>query len=49
LEHNKTFQNYSEYEEKVKALDVAKVNAAMRKYFNLKKFELIYAGDFAKK
>ena len=49
LDQNKTFKTYSDYEDKVKALDVAKVNAAMKKYFNLQKFVLIYAGDFAKK
>ncbi len=49
LDQNKTFKNYSEYEDKVKALDVAKVNAAMKKYFDMQKFVLIYAGDFTKK
>ncbi len=49
LDQNKTFKTYSDYEDKVKALDVAKVNTAMKKYFNLQKFVLIYAGDFAKK
>jgi zinc protease len=49
LDQNKTFKTYSEYEDKVKALDVDKVNAAMKKYFNLQKFILIYAGDFTKK
>lgn len=49
LDQNKTFKTYSDYEDKVKALDVTKVNAAMKKYFNLQKFVLIYAGDFAKK
>jgi zinc protease len=49
LDQNKTFKEYSEYEAKVKALDVAKVNAAMKKYFDMKKFILIYAGDFTKK
>jgi zinc protease len=49
LDQNKTFKTYSDYEDKVKALDVAKVNAAMKKYFDLQKFILIYAGDFAKK
>jgi zinc protease len=49
LDQNKTFKTYSDYDEKVKALDVAKVNAAMKKYFDLQKFILIYAGDFTKK
>ena len=49
LDQNKSFKEYSDYENKVKALDVAKVNAAMKKYFDLQKFVMIYAGDFAKK
>jgi zinc protease len=49
LDQNKTFKTYSDYEDKVKALDVAKVNAAMKKYFDMQKFILIYAGDFTKK
>nr|WP_315217282.1 pitrilysin family protein [uncultured Flavobacterium sp.] len=49
LDQNKTFKNYADYEERVKALDVAKVNIAMKKYFDLQKFVLIYAGDFTKK
>ena len=49
LDQNKTFKTYSDYEDKAKALDVTKVNTAMKKYFNLQKFVLIYAGDFTKK
>ncbi|WP_395048972.1 M16 family metallopeptidase [Flavobacterium sp.] len=49
LDQNKSFKEYSDYENKVKALDAAKVNAAMKKYFDLQKFVLIYAGDFTKK
>ncbi|MBF2709762.1 M16 family metallopeptidase [Flavobacterium soyangense] len=47
LDQNKSFKEYSDYENKVKALDVNKVNAAMKKYFDLQKFILIYAGDFS--
>jgi zinc protease len=49
LDQNKSFKEYSDYENKVKALDVDKVNTAMKKYFDLQKFILIYAGDFTKK
>jgi len=49
LDQNKTFKDYSEYEDRVKALNVEKVNTAMKKYFDLQKFVLIYAGDFTKK
>ena len=49
LDQNKSFKTYSDYEDKVKSLDVDKVNAAMKKYFDWQKFVLIYAGDFTKK
>lgn len=49
LDQNKTFSDYSDYENKVKLLDVDKVNVALRKYFDMDKFVLIYAGDFVKK
>ena len=49
LEQGKTFKDYTEYENKVKALDVNKVNAILKKYFDMNKFVLIYAGDFTKK
>jgi zinc protease len=49
LDLGKTMKDYEDFETKTKALDVTKVNAAMVKYFDLKKLVLIYAGDFAKK
>ncbi len=49
LEQGKTLKDFSDYEEKVKTLDVAKVNAALKKYFDPSKLILIYAGDFQKK
>jgi len=49
LELGKTIKAYSDYENKVKALDVTKVNAAIKKYFDLNRFVLVYAGDFTKK
>lgn len=49
LDQNKTFKDYSDYDDKVKSLDVNKVNTAMKKYFDVKKLVLIYAGDFVKK
>lgn len=49
LELGKTMKDYTDYENKVKALDVNKVNSAMKKYFDINKFILIYAGDFTKK
>ena len=49
LEQGKTFKDYTDYENKVKALDVNKVNAILKKYFDTSKFVMIYAGDFIKK
>ena len=49
LEEDKSMKEYIDYETKVKALDVTKVNAAIKKYFDANKFILIYAGDFTKK
>jgi zinc protease len=49
LEQGKTLQEYENYENKVKALTLEKVNAALKKYFDVKKLVLIYAGDFQKK
>jgi predicted Zn-dependent peptidase len=49
LEQGKTFKEYTDYENKVKALDVNKVNVMLKKYFDTSKFVMIYAGDFTKK
>ncbi len=49
LAQDKTLAAYSNYEEKVQKLDVTKVNAALKKYFDPSKLILIYAGDFQKK
>ena len=49
MEQGKTFKEYTDYENKVKALDVSKANEALKKYFDASKFVLIYAGDFTKK
>ena len=49
MEQGKTFKEYTEYENKVKAIDVNKANVALKKYFDVSKFVLIYAGDFTKK
>ena len=49
LEQGKTFKDYLDYENKVKGLNVTKVNDILKKYFDMNKFVLIYAGDFTKK
>lgn len=49
LDNGKTFKDYSDFENKVKSLDVQKINATLVKYFQPKKFVVINAGDFVKK
>jgi len=49
LDLGKSFKDFEEFENKVKNLDVQKVNAAMVKYFDPKKLVLVNAGDFVKK
>jgi zinc protease len=49
LDHGKNFKDYQDYETKVKALNVEKVNAALIKYFDPKKLVMVNAGDFTKK
>lgn len=49
LDLGKTFKDYEDFETKVKSLDVQKVNAALVKYFDPKKFVVVNTGDFVKK
>jgi len=49
LDLGKTFKDYQDFENKVKSLDVQKVNAALVKYFDTKKFVIVNAGDYVKK
>jgi len=49
LDTGKTFKDYEDFDTKVKGLDVQKVNTALVKYFDPKKFVVINAGDFVKK
>ncbi|HSD08792.1 insulinase family protein, partial [Flavobacterium sp.] len=49
LDLGKTFKDYQDFENKVKNLDVQKVNAALVKYFDPKKFVVVNAGDYVKK
>ncbi|WP_348799659.1 M16 family metallopeptidase [Flavobacterium adhaerens] len=49
LDLGKSFKEYEIFENKVKSLDVQKVNSALIKYFNPKKFVVVNAGDFVKK
>lgn len=49
MDSGKTFKEYEEFENKVKNLDVQKVNTALVKYFDTKKFVIVNTGDFIKK
>lgn len=45
----KSFKDFENYENKIKALDVQKVNTALTKYFDPKKMVIVNAGDYIKK
>jgi zinc protease len=49
LRDDRSLDDFTAFENKVKALNLAAVNAALRKYFDEAKLTLIYAGDFEKK
>jgi zinc protease len=49
LRDDRSLDDYTAFENKIKALDLAAVNAALRKYFDEAKLTLIYAGDFERK
>jgi len=40
---------YTDVETRAKSLTVAQINATLKKYFDMNKLVLIYAGDFKKK
>ncbi|MBX2923581.1 MAG: insulinase family protein [Chitinophagaceae bacterium] len=49
MQNEKDLDYFTEYENKVKKVTLADVNAAMKKYLQPGKITLIYAGDFDKK
>ncbi|PKB18070.1 pitrilysin family protein [Flavobacterium sp. 5] len=49
MDSGKTFKDYEEFENKVKSLDVQKINTTLVKYFDPKKFIIVNAGDYIKK
>jgi zinc protease len=49
MDLSQTFKDYEDFENKVKNLDVQKINTALVKYFDPKKLVIINAGDFSKK
>lgn len=49
LSDNRDLSQMTAFENKLKALDLKTVNAALKRYFDKSKMTLIYAGDFNKK
>jgi zinc protease len=49
LRDDRSLDEYTGFEARIKALNVAAVNAAMSKYFDKSKLVLIFSGDFQKK
>ncbi len=49
LRDDRNLDDFTAFEAKVKALNLAAVNAAMQKYFDRSKLVLIFSGDFQKK
>ena len=48
LRDGKDLDDFTEFEKKLQALSVEKVNAALRQYFDKSKLVMIYGGDFEK-
>lgn len=48
IRDDRDLEDFTNFENKVKALTVEQVNAALRKYFDVSKLVLIYGGDFNK-
>ncbi len=48
LADDRDLTEFTDFENKIKGLSLAAVNAALRKYFDESKLTLIYAGDFQK-
>lgn len=49
LQDGRDLNDFTDFENKTKALTLSEVNAAMKKYFDPSKLVLVYAGDFDKK
>jgi len=49
LRDERNLDEYTEFENKIKGLNLAAVNAALKKYFDESRLTLIYAGDFQPK
>lgn len=48
LQNDRDLNQFTEFENKVKALTLDAVNAALRKYFDKSKLVMVYGGDFEK-
>ncbi len=48
LQNDRDLIQYTEFENKIKALNTEAVNAALRKYFDKAKLVMVYGGDFEK-
>jgi predicted Zn-dependent peptidase len=48
LQNGRDLNEYTEFENKVKALSLMSVNEALRKYFDKSKLVMVYGGDFKK-
>jgi zinc protease len=49
MKDGRDLNDYTDFENKTKALKLDAVNAALKKYFDQSKLVLVYAGDFNKK
>jgi zinc protease len=49
MEDGRDLSDFTDFEDKMKALNLNQVNAAMKKYFDKSKLVLVYSGDFQKK
>jgi zinc protease len=49
MQNERDLNDFTDFENKTKALSVEEVNTALRKYFDRSKLVLVYAGDFDKK
>jgi zinc protease len=49
MKDGRDLNDFTDFENKTKALSTDAVNAALKKYFDLSKLVLVYAGDFNKK
>ncbi|HUR65717.1 MAG TPA: pitrilysin family protein [Chitinophagaceae bacterium] len=48
IRDNRDISDFTDYENKVKAVSLEAVNAALRKYFDKSKLVMVYSGDFEK-